>query len=558
MNKLVNNYIFDASAKTITSFEFTSIERILSIVNLTDGVIIYSPITPAKGGALANSVLTLDYDTTSMDDSDILQIVVENQTTNVKWSFSKNVAANGVDTDFASIVKAGSGMAISQSSGNLVVTTGTTAYSESIIRSNKPFSGAGLVRWGLTLSQRIANNNFAVEFVDVTGDGLTMTINSATSVTVTIPNNTFTTANDAGKGIWIGNISVASCLPQRATIASVSGNDVTLTVAGFPASGSGTCSLFGYNHHQVIYSGTTATALGTGYATQRKGWQYNAGSTTINTTASGHVGIMTTGGNQDIGFLDQVLVTGAALQSTSRLTSNQNVPDNDTPLYLQLRFFNGSTAPASTTTATFHFVNAEIYDTVRVNIASVQPHSQKNAVPVQGAVTVSGTVTASGTVGTAAIDAAISGNPVLQAGRASSARPTAMSADNDAQAPWLDRHGANIVELAAPRGLKDQQKTTITSSTSETTIVTAVASVFMDLHGLVITNTSATACNVTIKDATAGTTRFIFAVPAASTVGFMLPSSDAHKQAVVNNNWTATCSASVASIEITALTVRRV
>lgn len=558
MNKLVNNYIFDASAKTITSFDFTSIERILSIVNLTDGVIIYSPITPAKGGTLANSVLTLDYDTTSMSDTDDLQIIVENQTTNLKWSFSKNVAANGVDTDLATLVKTGSGMAVSQATGNLIITTGTTAYSESIIRSVKPFSGPGIVKWGLTLSQRIANNNFVVEFVDVTGDGLSMTINSATSVTVTIPNNTFTTANDAGKGIWIGNISVASCLPQRATIASVSGNDVTLTVSGFPASGSGTCSLFGYNHHQVIYSGTTATALGTGYATQRKGWQYNAGSTTINTTASGHIGMMTTGNNQDSAFLDQVLVTGSGLQSTSRLTSNQNVPDDDVQLYLQVRVFNGSTAPASTTTATFHFVNAEVYDPVRVNIAAVQAHSQKNAVPVQGTVTATGTVTANNTVGTAAIDAAISGNPVLQGARASSARPTAMSADNDVQAPWLDRHGSSIVELGAPRGLKDQQKTTITSSTSETTIVTAVASVFMDLYGLVITNTSATACNVTIKDATAGTTRYVFAVPAGETRGFMLPSSDAHKQAVVNNNWTATCSASVASIEVTALTVRRV
>lgn len=170
-------------------------------------------------------------------------------------------------------------------------------------------------------------------------------------------------------------------------------------------------------------------------------------------------------------------------------------------------------------------------------------------------------VTGSGTFisgGVAAIDAAISGSPVLQGARASSARPTAMSADNDVQALWVDRHGAQIMENAGPRGLKDQQVTTITSSTAETTIVTAVAAVFMDLHGLIITNTSATACVVTIKDATAGTTRMTIAIPAGETRGFMLPSTDAHKQAVVNNNWTATCSASVASINITAFTVRRV
>jgi len=71
-----------------------------------------------------------------------------------------------------------------------------------------------------------------------------------------------------------------------------------------------------------------------------------------------------------------------------------------------------------------------------------------------------------------------------------------------------------------------------------------------------IANTSASACNVTIKDATAGTTRFILAVPAGTTTGFMLPESAAHKQAATNNNRTATCSASVAAIEITALFVQ--
>lgn len=49
-------------------------------------------------------------------------------------------------------------------------------------------------------------------------------------------------------------------------------------------------------------------------------------------------------------------------------------------------------------------------------------------------------------VGDAAIDAAIAGNPVLIGGRASTAVPTAMSADNDAQAVWLTRNGApNVV-----------------------------------------------------------------------------------------------------------------
>lgn len=106
------------------------------------------------------------------------------------------------------------------------------------------------------------------------------------------------------------------------------------------------------------------------------------------------------------------------------------------------------------------------------------------------------------------------------------------------------------------RTSKGNQATTITSSTAETTIVTAETTYFLDLYGLIITNTSATVCKVTIKDATAGTTRMVLQVPATDTRGFMLPADSAHKQSAINNNWTATCGTSVAGIEIAALFAR--
>ena len=254
----------------------------------------------------------------------------------------------------------------------------------------------------MQLSQRIANQNFAVEFVDVIGDALAMTINSSTSVTVTKAAHGFTSA-DVGNGIWIGMSSVANCLTQRAVIASIPTADtITLTVAGFPASGSGTCSLFGYNFHQVIYSGTTATSLGTGYSTQRKGWANAATNATINTTASpGHIGIMETIRCLDAAYLDQVPGTGTSVQPATRATVNQNVPDSDVQLYLQIRVFNGSTAPASTTTMTVGFLDAQMYEPAMVNVAGVQSFSAKNAIPVaqQGTATVavSGTVTVTNT-----------------------------------------------------------------------------------------------------------------------------------------------------------------
>lgn len=165
-----------------------------------------------------------------------------------------------------------------------------------------------------------------------------------------------------------------------------------------------------------------------------------------------------------------------------------------------------------------------------------------------------GTVTASN-AGDVAHDAADSGNPVKVGGQARTTNPTAV-ADGDRTNFIADKTGKQIV-VQSIRDLKGVQKTTITSSTSETTIVTAAgASVFADLYGLIIANTSATACNVTIKDATSGTTRAIIAVPAGDTRGFMVSESGAVPQATANNNWTATCSASVSSIEITAMYVK--
>ena len=396
-NKIVKNYTFNAVAKTVTSTDFTSIEIILSILNVTTGDIIYLPNNPNKGGTLSNGVLTLDYNTTSMSNTDKLQIIIENTVTNFKWYFSK-VIASGVDTDFGTVIKTGTGQTISQSAGNLVVTTGTTAYSESIIRSNQPFDPNGIVRWGLQLSQRIANQNFSVEFVDVIGDNLSMTINSTTSVTVTKTAHGFTSA-DIGKGMWIGNISVASCLTQRATIASVTTDTITFTVVGFPASGTGTCSLFGYNFYQVIYSGTNANALGS-FATQRLGWQNLIPSPTIySSTSPGHIGIIDCPRHNDASLNDQINTTSTSNQIAQRATSNQNIPEN-TPLYLQIRVFNGTAAPASTTTLTMCFVDAQMYDPQMISVAGIQSISGKNSLPVYfpatPSVAVSGTVTANG------------------------------------------------------------------------------------------------------------------------------------------------------------------
>lgn len=76
MKTKINNYTFDASAKTITFGDYVAIEleRLLLITNVTDNIIIYNFAVPNNGGAVSGNVLTLAYDTTGMSDSDKLQI----------------------------------------------------------------------------------------------------------------------------------------------------------------------------------------------------------------------------------------------------------------------------------------------------------------------------------------------------------------------------------------------------------------------------------------------------------------------------------------------------
>lgn len=146
--------------------------------------------------------------------------------------------------------------------------------------------------------------------------------------------------------------------------------------------------------------------------------------------------------------------------------------------------------------------------------------------------------------------------PVTIGGQAKTANPTAVT-DGQVVNATFDKLGKQVV-VGSIRDLKVNQITTIAASTSETTVLTSVASTFLDVYGVIVVNSSATATNVSFKDSTAGTTRFNIYVPAGDTRGFMLPESGAVAQTTVANNWTATSSASVTSLVITMLAVKNI
>lgn len=91
--------------------------------------------------------------------------------------------------------------------------------------------------------------------------------------------------------------------------------------------------------------------------------------------------------------------------------------------------------------------------------------------------------------GPVAIDAAISTNqPVINGGRASTAIPTAMSADNDVQAIWLTRNGATVsTPTAHTLGGATPYKLNSAASTNATSLKASAG----QIYSIMATNTNA-------------------------------------------------------------------
>ena len=79
MKKLIDNYTFTASARTIVFNDYSSINPsgLLLITNAIDNIIIYNFASASLGGIVSGNTLTLTYNTSTMSDDDSLQIFYE-------------------------------------------------------------------------------------------------------------------------------------------------------------------------------------------------------------------------------------------------------------------------------------------------------------------------------------------------------------------------------------------------------------------------------------------------------------------------------------------------
>jgi hypothetical protein len=493
----------------------------------------YNPNNPNGQAASANSApVVISSNQTSLHPTarDIAGVIITPaQQKLFRSTFAKTQA--GVDSTFFNTIATGSGQVIAQVTGNLTIASGITANSETILRSTSSFTGNMITRIQTILSQRIVNQTFFLELVDVIGDGLVANATSATSLTVTIPNNPFTALN-VGQSMYVGALAGGLVgVPNRYAIASVSGNDVTFTVAGFSVT-TGTCSLFGWNYYHTSYSGATATFAF--YDAQRNGW--NSGDTTlgINTTAA--PGLMLIMGNEDGNswISDQLAVSSANLTIAQRGSRVANLPDESVPLYFQIRCLNGSVAPATTTTLIIGTASVENYATTPTSSYNVKPQGNTNVIPIAGAVTISngvitsvGAVTTVGTVttlanGQTAHSSASTGAPVRIGGRVNTTLDTTLI-QGDACDAFMTTAGQQVQK---PFGSaeNDWQYAAVASGIVNTTTAVTIkaagaASIRNYITGITImAEALGAATELVIRDGAAGTVIFRTKIPATGLV----------------------------------------
>lgn len=363
---VVLNYTFDASAKTIafTDYSPVSLDNILIITNVTDNIIIYNFADAAKGGTAATNILTLGFDTTTMDDTDHLQI----------WYWDK---------DAPQVIKDGGNVISVDDAGASITVDGTIAATQSGTWNVNNISGTVSLPTGAATAAKqdtqitsLANLDTALSTRLKPADTLTA-VTSITNV-VHVDDNSGSLTVDGTLGIS-GNVTVVQ-----------------------PT---------GSNLHTVLDSGTLSTITNVVHVDD------NSGSITVDGTVSltgavpsgsnviGHV-IADTGSTTAVtGNVTVVQTTGSNLHAVidsgtiTTVTNVVHVDDNSATLSIDDGA--GSITVDGTVAATQSGTwNVATVSTV-TNVVHVDDNSSTLSVDDGGgSITVDGSLTVSGTVDT--------------------------------------------------------------------------------------------------------------------------------------------------------------
>src|SRR3990167_6447568 len=149
MKQKIITYTFSAAAKTITFSDYGSItlESVLAVINATDQITIFNPTNTSLGGTVATNVLTLEYDTTSMADTDKLIIYYDDNTAQpisgtltANLSATDNAVLDAIEVDTTAIAGAVSGTEMQVD----VITMPTVAVTGTFWQATQPVSLASV------------------------------------------------------------------------------------------------------------------------------------------------------------------------------------------------------------------------------------------------------------------------------------------------------------------------------------------------------------------------------------------------------------------------------
>jgi len=166
MDTQVISYTFDKSAKTITFTDYATIrlDSIRLVINVEDNIVLYNPAKANTGGSVLNNVLTLDYDTSAMSNTDKLQIIYNNEDLKASQALQQDIVdlMEAVHTlahrleALASVMNAGApALRVIPIASVSTAVTGTVAVSAVTLMGGQ---NANVLAWGQTNLTGVMSN----------------------------------------------------------------------------------------------------------------------------------------------------------------------------------------------------------------------------------------------------------------------------------------------------------------------------------------------------------------------------------------------------------------
>ena len=475
----------------------------------------------------------------------------------------RSTANRGLHTN----LRNASGTEIGTSSNPVQVSLANTATNSTAVKVDgsgvtQPISGTVTANAGTNLntsalatSANQTNNSQTTQIVNSSGNPITSTNVNGTTQSL----NVF--VENAAAGSLLGRVNLydstntnaaavdssGSLLVKQATASNLNMTEANSATIATNTGNSATSANQTNGNQQV--QGNIASGSSDSGNPVKVGGRYNATLPTLTDGQRGDIQLTSRGYIGTTLFMNNSATTVAGLaQNADGVATSSTI--NTLAVSNYARVFNGTTWDrqyGDATKGTWVNVKNTVALPAGTNLIGKVGIDQTTPGTTNG---VSVTNTSLAAVGTTASGSSLTSNPVTVGGLAKTALPTAVS-DGQVVNAMGDKFGRQVVIPGTFRDLVGTQTTTISSSTSETTIVTAVASTFLDLTALVISNTSATATRIDFRDTTAGSILFSLYIPAGDVrgVAFQRPVP----QTSVNTNWTAQCGTSVADIRVYAV-----